>query len=282
MKIINFVLIVFVCCNARQFKELRNGPSEIEKFQNEYSNRIAFGESANIGDFSHMLAMISATTEVFVCGASAIHKLWAITAAHCVASLHPFRVKFRGGSAKRQSGGSIFIIENFWIHHQYDDWRLAFDIAVVKVSDSTPIEGINIKPIGLPSSCDALCCGVCTGVEVTALGWGLNENVLDPENLSKITTPVFDHENCKHMWINSAYRLSLGPDYFCQTVNEGKGTCRGDSGSPIIIGENQNKIQVGIVSFATYTCGEAVSLPSGFLRLEYSPIRNWIKRMTGV
>lgn len=45
MKIINFVLIVFVCCNARQFKELRNGPSEIEKFQNEYSNRIAFGES---------------------------------------------------------------------------------------------------------------------------------------------------------------------------------------------------------------------------------------------
>ena len=79
-------------------------------------------------------------------------------------------MKFRGGSSNRQSGGSIFTIENFWIHHQFDDWRLAFDIAVVKVSDSTPIEGINIKPIGLPLSCDDLCCGVCTGIEVTALG----------------------------------------------------------------------------------------------------------------
>ncbi|XP_070502009.1 mite allergen Der p 3-like [Chironomus tepperi] len=139
-------------------------------FQNVYSNRIAFGEPASIGDFPHMLAMISATTEGFVCGASIIHKLWALTAAHCVASLHPYHVKFRGGSVNRQSGGSVFTIENFWIHHQFDDWRLAFDIAVVKVSDSTPMEGINIKAIQLPPSCDVLCCGVCTGIEVTASG----------------------------------------------------------------------------------------------------------------
>ena len=73
--------------------------------------------------------------------------------------------------------------------------------------------------------------------------------MLIPENLSKITTPVFDHQKCKQMWINSEYRLNLGLDYFCQTVNEGRGTCRGDSGSPIISGEGQSKIQVGLVRY---------------------------------
>ena len=48
MKTINLVLILFVSCNARHIKEIRNGTSEMEKFQNGYSNRIAFGESGMI------------------------------------------------------------------------------------------------------------------------------------------------------------------------------------------------------------------------------------------
>jgi len=82
MKIIIFVLFLSVGADARQIKKLRNQTSEKEEFQNEYSNRIAFGESgtktffimqrkffnfgiltANIEDFPHMLAMISAETE---------------------------------------------------------------------------------------------------------------------------------------------------------------------------------------------------------------------------
>lgn len=82
MKIIILVLFLSVCTDARQNRKLRNETSEIEEFQNEYSNRIAFGESgtitfvimrrkllnfriitANIEDFPHLLAMISAETE---------------------------------------------------------------------------------------------------------------------------------------------------------------------------------------------------------------------------
>lgn len=58
---------------------------------------------------------------------------------------------------------------------------------------------------------------------------------------------MFDHQNCAQLWINSAYRLNLGPDYFCQTVTEGRGTCRGDSGSPVVSGKGQNKTQIGLV-----------------------------------
>lgn len=82
MKIILLVLFLSIYTDARQIKKIRNETSKMEKFKNEYSNRIAFGESgtitfvimqrklfnfgiiiANIEDFPHMLAMISAETE---------------------------------------------------------------------------------------------------------------------------------------------------------------------------------------------------------------------------
>jgi hypothetical protein len=46
MKVVILFLFLFVCSNARQIKMLRNETSE--EFQNEYSNRIAFGEYGNL------------------------------------------------------------------------------------------------------------------------------------------------------------------------------------------------------------------------------------------
>lgn len=64
---------------------------------------------------------------------------------------------------------------------------------------------------------------------------------------------------------------------FCTTIENGRDSCNGDSGSAIL----RDGIQVGIVSFGSEICGDG-TLPAVYVRIEEPLVRNWIRQISGI
>lgn len=135
--------------------------------------RILGGEPADITDFPHMLVLIDLTLGGFICGASAIHEFWAVSAAHCLEfNTPPLEINLRGGTANRLTGGYIYFAESYTLHPQYDPNWLDFDIALIRVQSNTPIRGNNVQIIPISPPCPNACCDTCENEDVTITGWG--------------------------------------------------------------------------------------------------------------
>lgn len=66
------------------------------------------------------------------CGASNIHRFWALTAAHCLDfGTPPELVQLWGGSSSRTSGGHLFFVREYHLHPGYDRTTIDLDIAVI-------------------------------------------------------------------------------------------------------------------------------------------------------
>lgn len=75
---LQIVCAVFVLFAASSAFKLQNSP---------FDPLIVGGEIAEIADFPHSLALLNAGR--YSCGASNIHRLWALSAAHCLHSNTP-------------------------------------------------------------------------------------------------------------------------------------------------------------------------------------------------
>jgi len=124
------------------------------------------------------------------------------------------------------------------------------------------------------------------------IGWGHTTNSLEDKNITKrentqqkVDLPILPAERCKQDYL--AVRKTVSFDSKFCAGEEGKDSCNGDSGGPMVINifNKQNKkllsnngeshwIQVGIVSFGPTACGEA--LPGVYTRV--SSYMDWIKR----
>lgn len=101
---------------------------------------IVGGDPADIADFPYALALIDMVRGGpggYLCGASNIHRLWALTAAHCVDFGTPFElVNLWGGSTSRTSGGHLFFIRSYTLHPGYNRATLDLDVAMIEVNVS--------------------------------------------------------------------------------------------------------------------------------------------------
>jgi trypsin len=135
---------------------------------------------------------------------------------------------------------------------------------------------LHVASIALPGVCgNNDCCGVCLGASVTTSGWGLNENGILPINLQQLTKPIHERADCNRLW------GGIGPSLFCKAAFDGRDTCNGDSGSPLVTGTGVARRQHGVVSFGTSVCGDGTA-PSVNVRIEHAGVRNWITTMSGV
>lgn len=95
------------------------------------------GEPADIANFPYQLALLDMRIGGpggYHCGASNIHRLWALTAAHCVNyGTPPELINLWGGSTSRVSGGHLFFITRYVMHPNYDSRDRDLDIAVIQV-----------------------------------------------------------------------------------------------------------------------------------------------------
>lgn len=123
-----------------------------------HSPLIVGGTPTTIAAHPHHLGLLDLIFGGYICGASNISPIWALSAAHCLEFGHsPNVVSFQwriilrvknawgliliqinlwGGSTSRLTGGHIFIVESYTLHPQYDDISLDNDVAVLRVNVS--------------------------------------------------------------------------------------------------------------------------------------------------
>ncbi|KAL7015416.1 hypothetical protein ACKWTF_016445 [Chironomus riparius] len=239
------------------------------------NERIFGGEPAEIADFPYMIAYLDLTRGGFRCGSSAIGLHWVLTAAHCLEIMTPInQLQLRGGSTMRNTGGVLFSVQAYWMHPSYNT-RLEYDIGLVRTPDNHPIVGTNIAFIPLAGICPdtQVCCDVCDGVSLLVSGWGRTPEG-STNSLNQLTAPVHEWNDCMRIWNRN------GPSFVCKAVIDGRDTCSGDSGSPLVIGTGANRVQVAVVSFGTSVCGSGS--PSVNIRVEHGPVRNWITSLSGI
>uniref|UniRef100_A0A182MKM9 Peptidase S1 domain-containing protein n=1 Tax=Anopheles culicifacies TaxID=139723 RepID=A0A182MKM9_9DIPT len=223
------------------------------------TGRIVGGNDVNISDFPYQLSLQN--NNYHICGASVVANRLALTAAHCCIGSSVSDLTIRGGSTSHEDGGEVFFVSRVFIHPDYDDANLNFDVCIVRVIGSF-MGKPNIAIIQPTNS------GVIpTGVQGIVSGWGaVYTNGDAVRNLRATRVKIFNTNECIDKTRDYVF---ITASMFC-AGNVGSSICVGDSGGPLVY----QKRQIGIVSFIINECGG--STPAIYTRLSLKSVRDFI------
>jgi trypsin len=180
-------------------------------------------------------AMTSSGT---LCGATLVHDDILVSAAHCAGA---FRNKtiYIGATLLDGSNAKDKIRASYeTVHPDFEEEALLNDVLLIKLSRRS-----TIAPLPYAAS-ETL---PLTGATTTVIGFGSTKFKGDLSyELEEVRVDVRDHVTCEASYgaLDRTVQLCAGGD--------GKDSCNGDSGGPMI---SSSGILVGIVSFG-YQCGE--------------------------
>ncbi|XP_068083150.1 trypsin-like isoform X2 [Anabrus simplex] len=155
--------------------------------------------------------------------------------------------------------------------HKEDDGlaNIQNDIAVVEVEKPFPLNDFTIKAARLATQET----DIPPGKHVTAVGWGYIGENKTTDILQKVNLEIMNIRQCKK-YIRPTIPIDRRVVCTLPRLN-GKGTCEGDSGGPLI----SDGMVVGITSFGGENC-IPVAYPSVYTKVAY--FRDWIRRKTGL
>lgn len=224
-------------------------------------SRIVGGLEARQGQFRYIASLQTVQFGHF-CGSTIISYHWVISAASCVSEKRAGSFFIRTGSHLTNYGGAKYETDAVIIHHRFDYNIRANDIALIRSSTAITLNAKTAFAT-IPST--------FVGMEsfATVAGWGYTRvNGQISNNLQYFQTPIISNERCKSLLSSSNYSQLVQLTNVCALSKKGQGICRGDSGSPLAIG---NQL-VGIVSFGV-PCGTGV--PDVYTRV--SQYISWIQ-----
>ncbi|XP_058170392.1 CLIP domain-containing serine protease B4-like [Anopheles ziemanni] len=207
------------------------------------------------------------------CGGSLINKRYVLTAAHCVTSLsdgwkvHRVRLgewnlssnpdcmnhDYDGGILQACNNPPIDMdIEKIIVHSGYTHARNYHnDIALIRMAWDV-IYSLSVLPTCLPLSNQMININH-TDTSTYAVGWGKTETGHASHVKLKVDLIVQSLEKCKPLY--ERRKAFLVETQMCVGGMEGRDTCSGDSGGPLMRMVGGVWYQIGVVSFGSAKCG---------------------------
>jgi len=274
-----------VCCKDPDFippppPKVRYNPKCGRRNINGLGARIqGFTESeSQFGEWPHMCAVLHSkpveqaagyvgepeTVNLYQCGGSLIAPGVVLTAAHCVDKFrqNPSELKVRCGEWDTQHQTEPYEHQDrqvaaLEIHPEFEPRNLQNDFAVLFTSEEFVLSS-HVDTACLPEAGESF-----DGTTCFATGWGKDKFGAAGEYqvvLKEIDLPVVNHDDCQDRLRQTRLgkKFKLHDSFVCAGGINGKDTCKGDGGSPLVCPSKYDPntyIQAGIVAWGV-GCGE--------------------------
>ena len=201
----------------------------------------------------------------FICGGTILSTTKILTAAHCAVDGSASQFRFRVGSLKYASGGTLASVSKVAVHPKYNANTVDYDVAVMTLSSPLTFSSTIAAATLVASGAEP-----ATGESTTVIGWGTtSEGGSVSATLRQVSVPVVSFATCKSDYAGDG---SITARMFCAAAT-GKDSCNGDSGGPII--DTASKTLLGGVSWGE-GCAEA-GFPGVYSDYANSELNSWIK-----
>eukprot|EP00096_Caligus_rogercresseyi_P010125 TRINITY_DN357_c0_g2_i1.p1 TRINITY_DN357_c0_g2~~TRINITY_DN357_c0_g2_i1.p1 ORF type:complete len:531 (-),score=72.03 TRINITY_DN357_c0_g2_i1:202-1656(-) len=267
-----------VCGNSIHYPILYtdNGDvsEELNRIDMEHDLKIVNGWPASKHEWPWIAALFNSGRQF--CGGSLISKNHILTAAHCVVQMtrmdvSNLEVRLGDHDIKDAFDTEVVVrkVKKIVRHKGFSSQTLWNDVALVFLSE--PVEyGDTIKPICLDTSDDLY----EQNDTATVVGWGsIKEKGPQPSVLQEVTLRLWSNEKCNETYGDSS-PAGITEHMIC-AGKQGKDSCSGDSGGPMMKAKGDKWFQIGIVSWGI-GCGKS-HYPGVYTRV--AKMHEWISNV---
>ncbi|XP_068200538.1 uncharacterized protein [Palaemon carinicauda] len=257
----------YVCCRNPQLNQARHQPACGQPRSSGIVGRVANPHYVNgdteFGEYPWHVAILD-VNGVYISGGALIDERHVLTAAHSIDNINPQQMVIRIGdwdvSGQHEFYPHVEISVAFLvIHPEFYAGNLQNDIAVIRLQSYVDFNAYpHISPICLP---DPQAYSYFVGKRCYSTGWGkdaFGDQGQFQTILKEVELPVVEHRQCEAALRQTrlGYQFSLHQGMLCAGGEQGKDTCQGDGGGPLVCQGPDGSLQLaGLVSWGI-GCGQ--------------------------